>query len=138
MKIEQLSSLNQTQLEELKVLCAVLSDHCTISASQLEETLRNSYLYVLEDEGKIVGMATLCLYHAPSGRKGSIEDVVILPEYQGRGLGRKLMEYVLESAKCHAPLTVYLTSRPQRKVANILYRNLGFTQKDTNVYKIEL
>ena len=138
MHIEQLKDFDARQLEEIRCLMQALSDHCTLSESQLKETIGHSLLYVLKDKERTVGMATLCLYHAPSGCKGCIEDVVILPEYQGKGLGKQLLQHVLDEAKLHAPLTIYLTSRPQRIVANSLYRKLGFQQKETNVYKMEL
>lgn len=138
MHIEQLKDFDARQLEEIRCLMQALSDHCTLSESQLKETIGHSLLYVLKDKERTVGMATLCLYHAPSGCKGSIEDVVILPEYQGKGLGKQLLQHVLDEAKLHAPLTIYLTSRPQRIAANSLYRKLGFQQKETNVYKMEV
>lgn len=138
MHIEQLKDFDARQLEEIRCLMQVLSNHCTLSESQLKETIGHSLLYVLKDKERTVGMATLCLYHAPSGCKGCIEDVVILPEYQGKGLGKQLLQHVLDEAKLHAPLTIYLTSRPQRISANSLYRKLGFQQKETNVYKMEL
>lgn len=138
MHIEQLKDFDARQLEEIRCLMQALSDHCTLSESQLKETIGHSLLYVLKDKERTVGMATLCLYHAPSGCKGCIEDVVILPEYQGKGLGKQLLQHVLDEAKLHAPLTIYLTSRPQRISANSLYRKLGFQQKETNVYKMEL
>lgn len=138
MHIEQLKDFDARQLEEIRCLMQALSDHCTLSESQLKETIGHSLLYVLKDKERTVGMATLCLYHAPSGCKGCIEDVVILPEYQGKGLGKQLLQHVLDEAKLHAPLTIYLTSRPQRIAANSLYRKLGFQQKETNVYKMEL
>ena len=138
MQIEQLKDFDARQLEEIRCLMQALSDHCTLSESQLKETIGHSLLYVLKDKERTVGMVTLCLYHAPSGCKGCIEDVVILPEYQGKGLGKQLLQHVLDEAKLHAPLTIYLTSRPQRIAANSLYRKLGFQQKETNVYKMEL
>ena len=138
MHIEQLKDFDARQLEEIRCLMQALSDHCTLSESQLKETIGHSLLYVLKDKERTVGMATLCLYHAPSGCKGCIEDVVILPEYRGKDLGKQLLQHVLDEAKLHAPLTIYLTSRPQRIAANSLYRKLGFQQKETNVYKMEL
>lgn len=35
-------------------------------------------------------------------------------------------------------LHVQLTSKPARKAANALYRSLGFTQKETNVYTLDI
>ena len=124
MHIEQLKDFDARQLEEIRCLMQALSDHCTLSESQLKETIGHSLLYVLKDKERTVGMATLCLYHTPSGCKGCIEDVVILPEYQGKGLGKQLLQHVLDEAKLHAPLTIYLfptISQDKRKVREANY-----------------
>ena len=63
---------------------------------------------------------------------------MVLPEYQGLGLGLKLMQYVLDQAQSWAPVTLQLTSRPARVAANALYQKLGFRQKETNFYTMKL
>ena len=65
----------------------------------------DSHLYVVRHGVAIVACATLCLFASPTGRKASIEDVVVLPEFQGHGLGRTLMDYVLDRAAPFAPIT---------------------------------
>ena len=96
------------------------------------------HLYLLRDGGKIAGCATLCVFTSPTGRKASIEDVVVHSSFRGRGFGRLLMEHVLQEARREAPLEVHLTSRPSRVAANALYRSLGFTRRDTNAYVMVL
>lgn len=138
MQIGQLLSYDRDEYKDIKALMAALSEHNTLSESQLEDAIRQSHLYVLRDGKRIVGMATLCPYYSPSGSKGSIEDVVVLPEYQGCGLGRSLMQHVLKEAEQLGIARLYLTSRPQRIAANALYRSLGFIQKETNVYFLNI
>ena len=96
----------------------------------------NSLAHVGRDE--IVGCATLCPFFSPTGRKASIEDVVVSAEYRGKGIGRKLVEAAIEKAKASAPITLQLTSRPTRVAANRLYQSMGFTPKETNFYFLKL
>ena len=96
-----------------------------------------SSLYLLECDGVVVGMLTLCDYLAPTGRKLWIEDVVVDAAMRGRALGRRLVEYAIERAKEKGG-TLMLTSKPARVAANALYRSSGFLPKETNVYKMDV
>ena len=98
----------------------------------------SSVLLVAECGGCIVGSLTLVWYDVPSGRKAWIEDVVVDTAYRGRGLGRMLVERALAFARECAPVTVMLTSRPSREAANALYRAVGFSLKQTNLYKLDI
>lgn len=94
----------------------------------------DSHLYIMLDGQRIIGTATLGIYFSPTGRKASIEDVVVLEEYRGQHLGRELVQHLLDQALKFAPIQVHLTSRPSREAANRLYQSLGFIRKDTNCY----
>ena len=48
---------------------------------------------------KVVGMAMMALYKVISGYKGMIEDVVVDKAYRGKGIGRKIMEALLDEGK---------------------------------------
>ena len=96
-----------------------------------------SSLYLLECDGVVAGMLTLCDYLAPTGRKLWIEDVVVDAAMRGRALGRRLVEYAIERAKEKGG-TLMLTSKPARVAANALYRSSGFLPKETNVYKMDV
>ena len=83
-------------------------------------------------------MLAMGLYTTPTGRKAWIEDVVVDEAFRGRGLGRMLVERALDCARGYAPVTVMLTSRPSREAANALYRAVGFSLKQTNLYKLDI
>lgn len=139
MNIRELKDFGPRQLADLQRLMGVLSPTRTLTEEILHETLRTGRLFVAEtEEGQIVGCATLCPFCSPTGRKASVEDVIVLPECQGLGLGRRLMLHLLEEARKQAPLTLQLSSRPSREAANALYRRLGFVQRETNAYKLDL
>ena len=98
----------------------------------------NNHLLLLQYNNTIVGMATIAIYFSPTGSKAWIEDVVIDKEHRGCGLGKKLLTHAIEQAKTWGAATIMLTSNPSRIAANELYRSIGFEQKETNVYKMNL
>ena len=100
----------------------------------------DSHLFVARnEEGRIVGMTTVCCFTIPTGRHATIEDVVVLPECQGTGLGRRLVEVALDYLRdTRQAYKVGLTSKPARVAANALYRKMGFRQKETNVYILDI
>lgn len=111
---------------------------CTVTEEMLRTVVETdeAHLYVIREEGRILGCATLCIYDSPTGRKASVEDVVVLEACRGRHLGRRLMEHVLAEAHRFAPIDIHLTSRPSRIAANALYARLGFIRRDTNAYRL--
>lgn len=93
-------------------------------------------LLVARDEnGTVVGMLTLAVFRIPTGVRAWIEDVVVDDVARGRGIGRALTQRALEHAGAGGARTVELTSRPTRVAANGLYQRMGFTLRDTNVYR---
>lgn len=156
MEILELKSYTQAQFEDLRQLMTELSDRVSFTQTNLMMVLRNKncHLYVILEsltpnpsasstkirtgagEGRIIGCATLCIFHSPTGTKASVEDVVVSSAYRSRHLGKQLMEYVLEQAKAYAPIELHLTSNPMRVAANKLYQSLGFQKKETNCYRL--
>lgn len=133
---EVLTEVRPGDYEDLKYLMQVLSPRVRFSPEVLQRVLDNphSRLYVVRADGHIVACAALCVFDSLSGRKASVEDVVVHPDYQGQGLAAAMMRYVLPTSDGKGPVTVQLTSRPSRVAANALYRRLGFTLKETNFY----
>ena len=88
---------------------------------------------------RILGVATLCVYESPTGRKASVEDVVVSQACRGQHIGKRLMEHIITYARTNlADVDLCLTSRPHRVAANNLYKSLGFQPKETNVYKMPI
>ena len=157
MEIVELKNYTQAQFEDLKLLMSELSDRVNFTQTDLMLVLKDSncHLYVILEsltsnpssstklrtgagERRIIGCATLCVFHSPTGTKASIEDVVVSSAYRGQYLGKQLMEYVLEQAKAYAPIVLHLTSNPMRVAANHLYQSLGFQRKETNCYQMSI
>ncbi len=130
----------EAKIEYVDAICRLLaqlssSQHLfTIETLQQLIECKTTHLFLLECDGAVCGMLTLCSAFSPTGCKMWIEDVVVDNEYRGRSLGRKLVEHAIEYAAGRGGATLMLTSRPSRVAANTLYRSAGFTQKETNVY----
>lgn len=141
MEITELTSFTEQEYAEMKYLMQVLDPVCQLTVRQLMDTTSNptSRLFVLRNENQdIIGTYTLGLFSSPTGKKASIEDVVVHPDYQGQHLGQLLIENALSRLKEMAPIHVQLTSRPARVAANALYLKMGFNPKDTNVYIMDI
>lgn len=91
--------------------------------------------FVARDDGPIVGVATLAVFPIPTAVRAWVEDVIVDEAVNGRGIGRLLVEAMLEHARAQGCATVDLTSRPSREAANHLYKKVGFTERATNVYR---
>ena len=87
---------------------------------------------------EIVGAMILVLFPLASGVRAWIEDVVVDEAVRGRGIGAALNRRAIEIARQAGARTVDLTSRPDREAANRLYARLGFAQRTTNVYRLDL
>lgn len=140
MEISEIKDFTENYFQQLRLLMQVLNDSIPFNKEKLDNVIQdsNSHLFVLKNKEEIIGCYTICLFHSPTGRKASIEDVVISPSYQGRHLGRKLIEHAISQLREYAPVQVQLTSRPSRIAANALYSSAGFTHKDTNVYVLHI
>jgi ribosomal protein S18 acetylase RimI-like enzyme len=51
-------------------------------------------------------------------------------------VGEALTITALNEAKARGARTIDLTSRPAREAANALYQKVGFSLRDTNVYRL--
>ena len=140
MDIAQLTSADEKACAEISALLAQLGGGKTCSLEHLRKVVQNpnSEIWVVKEGEKIIGMATSALIVKPGGITVQLEDVVVDEAARGKGLGRRLCEKAIERAKANGARSIHLTSRPEREAANKLYQKLGFKQKETNVYKLEL
>jgi ribosomal protein S18 acetylase RimI-like enzyme len=84
---------------------------------------------------EIAGTLTLAVFPIPTGIRAWIEDVVVDEAARGLGIGEALTRKALEVAQAAGARTVDLTSRPSRAAAGRLYERVGFTIRDTRIYR---
>lgn len=90
------------------------------------------------ENNKLVGMASLATYKVISGYKGMVEDVVVSNALRGKGLGRKLMERLIQEGQKLKLSEILLFSGHHRKPAIALYTSLGFNLKNSGLYTLKL
>ena len=142
MRYLELCTLTESQIADLLELMKELNAELTVTPEMQRRAVGapGTRIFVAEDDAKrIVGCATLCVFESPTGRKASIEDVVVLSAYRGQGIGRTLRQRIIDFAGSKlSPIDLRLTSKPSRVEANALYQALGFKQRETNVYQMSL
>ena len=93
----------------------------------------NHIIHVAELDGKIVGSTTLLIeqkFIHEGGRVGHIEDVVVNKEFEGRGIGMKLVLSLLDVAK---EKKCYKTILNCEDKLIPFYEKIGFKQKSTEM-----
>lgn len=142
MIIRELQSLFEGQKADLIRLMKELAPDIEVNAEVLERVVESpgTHLFAaLDNEGHIIGCASLCVFESPTGRKASVEDVVVLSSCRGQHLGRDLMAHLIDYARENlGDVDLHLTSHPTRVAANALYQSLGFEKRDTNFYRMKI
>lgn len=85
--------------------------------------------------GAIIGTLTLVMFPCPTGLRAWIEDVVVDESARGQGVGEALTHEALRIAREAGARTVDLTSRPARAAAGRLYERLGFSIRESRLYR---
>lgn len=102
--------------------------------AQVEKALANDLfdVSVLHD-GKVIGMDRLV---GDGAMYWYLQEIIVLPEYQGQGLGRRivnrLLEYIKETALPGTKIEVGLTSVKGKEP---FYEKLGFTYGSSGMKK---
>lgn len=97
-------------------------------------------IYVAREEEKVVATATL-LYTvstAEGGRAALFEDLVVRPDYRGRGIGSALLAHVIEQARADGVLRLTLLTDGDNERAQALYRKLGFAPSAMRPMRLSL
>jgi ribosomal protein S18 acetylase RimI-like enzyme len=97
-------------------------------------------IYVARQGGKAIAMAALhfTTSTAEGGKVAGLEDCVVHPEHRRKGIGEKLMSYVLEQARSEGALRVMLLTDDDNTHAQALYRKLGFAPSSMLAMRLNL
>jgi ribosomal protein S18 acetylase RimI-like enzyme len=89
----------------------------------------NYKVYIAEKEGVIIGTFALLIMDnlAHQGTpSGVLEDVAVLTELQGKGIGKKMMEFAMEKCQEAGCYKLVLSSNVKRTEAHAFYESLDF------------
>jgi len=136
--VERVDRVTEEVVDAFSRLLPMLSSTATgLSREQLEEIVRSECLLIARDRarGTIVGSLTLVMFRIPTGLRAWIEDVVVDSAVQGRGVGETLTREAVAIGQRAGAKTIDLTSRRSRAAAHRLYEKVGFSIRDTSVYR---
>lgn len=107
------------------------TQHTLIASNEksLQQAAANPQLVTraLVNADKVVGFA---MYEKRKDGSAYIWRVMVEAEHQGRGLGRRLMELLLDELQDAGLRPVFISHRPENRVAARLFESLGFFEVD--------
>lgn len=80
--------------------------------------------WACELDGRLMGYAILMMVLD----EAHILNLSIAREFQGRGLGRQLLQHLIAMARKHKGQMMFLEVRPSNKAAIRLYEDIGFNE----------
>ena len=98
--MKEVINIRACRAEDLQTLAGMMEEAFGSSASQplnplyLEDP--NIMCHVLEMDGVIVATASLHILQKLNRKMGQIEDVVVSADKRGLGLGKKIVEFLIE------------------------------------------
>lgn len=95
------------------------------SRGNFSDSLHAGYsCWVYESEGEVVGYAVVMTVLD----EAHLLNISIAAEHQGRGLGRELLNHLIDIARRHGATMMFLEVRPSNKNAIALYESIGFNE----------
>lgn len=136
--IEEQSMIRNIKIEDAETIQRICNISLGYSVSietvmrqiqKLSEDVNHHYVYVYEDEKlqKVVGFVHAEVYESLYSYSGlNILGLAVLPEFQGKGIGKELMYYLEVNAKNDSVLFVRLNSADYRVEAHKFYESIGY------------
>jgi predicted GNAT family N-acyltransferase len=130
--LENIEYTNSTSVSDYMKLREAV-DFKPLSTRQAETALKNHvFLIVAKDNEKTVGMTRLI---SDGAYVVVFVDVIVLPEYQGQGIGRVMMEKALEHIKNgivdgEHTLVMLMAAKDREG----FYEKFGFTKRPDETY----
>ena len=137
--------IREIALEDNKQIAKVIRDvlvefgvpkvgtaYADVSLDKMAETYYGgkSVYFVIDNNGKIIGGAGIAALDNYEGNVCELQKMYFLPEARGIGLGKRMMETCLESAKAFGFEKCYLETMPYMDDARKLYAKVGFNSLD--------
>lgn len=137
-------------LQDLPRLCDLLGELFTLETDFSPDRARQmrglglilenpglGRLFVVRVNGRVVGMANalISVSTAQGGRVLLLEDVILEKDYRNGGLGRRLVEHVLDWAAAEGMTRVTLLADKDNVPAQGFYRRLDFKPSSMTVLR---
>ncbi|MCK4709162.1 MAG: ribosomal protein S18-alanine N-acetyltransferase [Gammaproteobacteria bacterium] len=91
----------------------------------LGDCIRTGYdCWVATDNKKIIGHGVLSV----AAGESHLLNLAVDPDYQGQGIGRKLLAHLMDIARIKSADMILLEVRPSNKAAIHIYESTGFNE----------
>ena len=87
--------------------------------------------FVAENNGRIIGV----IMTGHDGRRGYIYHTAVMPEYRNQGVGRNLVNNVMDALKNEGINKVALVVFENNELGNGFWEKIGFTVRDDLIYR---
>lgn len=139
----QIRSAQESDYKELMNLYGLfLDNHNRFANLDNDSFIRalnnpNNAVFVAEDNGKLIGFATLSIrdvirYPNPVGE---LDELFVLEEYRRQGVAKQLMEEIESAAKKHNCCRMFINSRFESEASHHFYVKIGYTKFGYNFIK---
>lgn len=140
---EDITRLSQLFLEDMKDLGHSPAPDAMIEMLTvvLTESRERVYLRLARDEeGQVIGVLLANAFHSIKfpGKAWWIEELYVDPSARRKGVGRKLVEDLLNYSKDNGFGGIELEAYRMNTAASILYRSLGFRRLARERYTFDL
>jgi len=102
--------------------------YASFIGTQLEDT--DKAVLVADTDGDVIGYAYAAIegydYMALRGPAGVLHDIIVAPEHRGRGVGRLLLDAMLEFFRSRGVPRVVLSTAERNEAAQRLFASAGF------------
>ncbi|PYS46764.1 MAG: GNAT family N-acetyltransferase [Acidobacteria bacterium] len=102
--------------------------YASFIGTQLED--QDKAVLVADDNGNVIGYAYAAIegydYMMLRGPAGVLHDIIVDPEYRGRGVGRLLLNASLAFFRSHGVPRVVLATAERNEAAQRLFASMGF------------
>ena len=97
-------------------------------------------IFVAREGSEVVGMASLLytISTAEGGKAALFEDLIVDPKHRRKGVGSKLVNYVIQQARAEGVLRITLLTDLENDTALGLYRKLGFVDSPMQPMRLHL
>lgn len=96
-----------------------------LATKRISNYINHDEVSVLEIDKKVQGFFILSSYVWHTGLRGFIHEIVISSEFQGKGYGKKLIDFIEEYFKKKGAKDVQLVTSPKSKAYQI-YKKMNY------------
>lgn len=105
---------------------------CPWSMKSFQEAFSSDYSFILVavDDYRICGFSILYI----TAPEAELPDIVVAKEYQGKGIGKGLLQRTIDEASSKGVESIFLEVRVSNAPARGLYDSFGFEEIGTRKY----